>query len=684
MQTIGWEEQILSAIQEPDIPQRSFSIVDFGAVSHADVPQTAAIQAAIDHAAAQGGGRVVVPSGRFLTGALRLKSHVELHLENADSVLAFSKQTDESNYPMVYCHWEASPCWNYSPLIYAVDEHDVAVTGCGLLDGQADAQTWWCWHHQTENAWSEDKQNLQDKARMAHRAMNAAGVPVNERRFGDGHYLRPPFIQTLRCDRVLFKDFTLNNSPAWQIVPVQCKSLICDGLTLSSHGPNNDGLDPESCNGVLIQNCRFDTGDDCISLKSGRDRDGRVANIPCENVVIRNNVCADGHGGIALGSETSGGLRNIIAHHNHFDSAHLTYALRMKTNAVRGGVQENIWMHHCDIKNVDGAAIHATMLYEDGRRGEHLPCFRNIVIEDVVAHGGDYGIFMEAFDEVPITGLELRRIRIDGAKRPFRALNWVDPVIEDVVINGMPFPRPCQVRILGVPAPGETVEASAQGCGAPLPCSFEWILDGECIGQGESLTLPEGSAGKQLCLNAISENDESTRSISYLVLDNAENRTACRLRTRRLWDGTPFDPEAPITRRELARLLEPLGQSSTASIPEDLAADDPDLAAVQTALGSEMLALQNGRFVPEGFITRQEMGTVAMQSCGVSYKNASTTHPVCTDADDVNVAYGTNAARSLYYGFQTLDENNCYHPLQPVTWADAFATLEKVADYAGL
>lgn len=686
---------MLNRIQQPVIPAGEVCITAFGARPGVDEPQTEAIQAAIDHQAARGGGRVIVPSGRFVTGALTLKSGVELHLSAPDAVLCFTTRINETHYPMVLCHWEGTPCYNYSPLIYALDAHDIALTGSGMLDGQASAQAWWSWHHQTENAWSRDGENPQEHARMALRDMNANGVPIAQRRFGDGHFLRPNFIQLLNCTRVRLSGFTLVRSPMWQVNPVKCQSVTIDGLTLQSYGPNNDGVDPESCDGVLIQHCRFATGDDCISLKSGRDRDGREANLPCRNVVIRHNVFADGHGGVALGSEASGGIRSVIAHHNAFNSPNLTYALRLKTNARRGGVMEDIWLHDCDIKRVGGAAIHGTMLYEDGRAGDFLPQWRNIRIENITAHGGGYGVFLEAFEEVPITGLTLKHIRIDGAERPLRAVNWQAAVVEDVQINGLRFPRPTQVRILGVPAPGLTVSAFTYGLGETISCVFHWQLDGQNAGDGESLTLPAGSEGGVLRLTATCENGESEVSHDYAVLAAAPDLaampgapaslSAMRLRCRGLWNGVPYTPEAPITRRELARLLMPLTWRQSTSVPKDLRADDSDLSAIQAALSCELMALTaDGRFDPDGLFTRREMGTLSMQGCGVSYQNASTTMPRCADADQIGAVFGANAARALYYGFQTLDEKQCYHPLAPVTWADAVLTLNRVADFAGL
>ena len=495
MDKLQLRETILKQIERPDIPDREFPACLFGVVPDSGAVQTQALQQAIDAISREGGGRLMLPGGIIRTGALELKSRVELHLQDRESVLSFVNENPQLHYQVVFSHWEAAPCYNFSPLIYACDAHDIAVTGEGTLDGGADSGHWWNWHHQVEDAWSDDEPDLQLEDRKALRRMNMDGVPVEQRVFGPGHYLRPNFIQPIRCSRVLLQGFTLKNSPMWQLNPVMCRSLLVDGVTLYSHGANNDGCDPESCNGVHICNCRFDTGDDCISLKSGRDRDGRMANIPCENVLIENNEFADGHGGIALGSEMSGGIRRVLAVNNRFSSPNLTYALRLKTNARRGGRVEDIILADSVMDHVHGAAVHGTMLYEDGRNGSDLPVFHNITIENIIAHGGDYGIFLEAFDEVPVTGLTLRNIRIDGVARPMRSMNWKEPVVDDVIINGKSFPRPGGVRILGVPVNGETVKAEARTCGGDMDFMYRWqtSTDGAAwkqAGQGEQFPVP--------------------------------------------------------------------------------------------------------------------------------------------------------------------------------------------------
>ena len=246
------KETILKQIEKPVIPALQYSVLQFGAVPDSGQVQTAFLQKAIDTVSENGGGRLTLPAGCYRTGALRLRSKVELHLESEDTILQFVSDHPELHYPVVFSHWEATPCYNFSPLLYACDETDIAVTGKGVLDGGADPEHWWDWHHQVENAWSADKPDLQLTDRKALRKMNIDGVPVEERIFGPGHYLRPNFVQPIRCERVLLQGVTLKNSPMWQLNPVMCKSLTVDGVTLSSHGANNDGCDPESCNGVHL------------------------------------------------------------------------------------------------------------------------------------------------------------------------------------------------------------------------------------------------------------------------------------------------------------------------------------------------------------------------------------------------------------------------------------------------
>ena len=262
----GWAlvPQILARIKAPVFPARSFAITNYGAVADGKTDCTTAIGKAIDACAASGGGSVVVPPGEFLTGPIHLKSNVDLHLDK-DATLKFN--TNFSAYlPAVFSRFESVECYNYSPFIYAFGQHNVAVTGEGTLDGQATDENWLLWKGKKGGSAGTQKAANERLKKMA-----GDGVPVEQRRFGEGDYLRPNFIQFNRCRNVLVEGVHIRRSPMWEINPVLCTNVIVRGVDIVSHGANNDGCDPESCRDVLIEKCLFDTGDDCIAIKSGRN-----------------------------------------------------------------------------------------------------------------------------------------------------------------------------------------------------------------------------------------------------------------------------------------------------------------------------------------------------------------------------------------------------------------------------
>jgi len=271
--------------------------------------------------------------------------------------------------PVVFTRYECTEVMNFSPPIYAFEQTDIAITGQGTLDGQGQ---WW---HRWLGQWNADSRALV--------AMGNAGVPVAQRVFGQGHFLRPNFIQPVRCRNVLIEGVRVINSPMWTLHPLYCTNVTIRSVTIETAGPNTDGCDPDSCTDVLIENCVFSNGDDCIAVKSGRDGDGRRVNIPSENIVIRNCVFRDGHGGVTMGSETSGGIRNVFAEDCQFDSPNLDMAMRFKSNPARGGFVEDIYLRNCSVKTAK-YGIHMTLRYGAGgaRDGEHPPRMRNIDIRD--------------------------------------------------------------------------------------------------------------------------------------------------------------------------------------------------------------------------------------------------------------------------------------------------------------
>ncbi len=360
-------DRIVARIKPPIFPSRDFDVMKFGAVPGGEADNTAAFRSAIQACHDAGGGRVIVPAGIFLSGTIHLESRVNLHVSEG-ATIRFTTNT-AAYMPVVFTRFECIELMNYSAPIYAFEETDIAITGKGTLDGQGEA-----WHRWIKQ-WDADVRTLVKMAKD--------NVPVAERVFGEGHKLRPNFIQPVRCKNFLIEGVRVINSPMWTLNPVYCTNVTIRGVTVETDGPNSDGCDPDSCTDVLIENCVFSNGDDCIAVKSGRDEDGRRVNIPSENIVIRDCVFKDGHGGVTMGSETAGGIRNVFAERCHFDSADLDMAMRFKTNPARGGYIENIFLRDCTVKTAK-YGIHITKKYGAGvtKDGDTDPAVRNIEISN--------------------------------------------------------------------------------------------------------------------------------------------------------------------------------------------------------------------------------------------------------------------------------------------------------------
>ncbi|MGA3143284.1 MAG: glycoside hydrolase family 28 protein [Verrucomicrobiota bacterium] len=392
--------EILARIQAPVFPARDFVITNYGATAGGKTDCTVAIGRAIDACAGSGGGSVVVPPGEFLTGAIHLKSGVNLHLD-AGSTLKF--RTDPRAYlPAVFSRFESVECYNYSPFIYAFGQNNVAVTGEGTLDGQATGENWLSW----KGGKGADA-NTQKAANERLKKMARDGVPVEQRRFGEGDYLRPNFIQFNRCRNVLVEGVYLLRSPMWEINPVLCTNVIVRGVNIVSHGANNDGCDPESCRDVLIEKCLFDTGDDCIAIKSGRNDDGRRVGVPSVNLVIRDCTMRDGHAGTAIGSEISGSCSNVFVENCEMSSPRLNCALRLKSNAVRGGVIQNIFMRNVNVGRVADSVLQIDFLYEEGTNGIYRPVARNVEMENIAVDHTPRVLNVRGFP-----GAEISNVRI--------------------------------------------------------------------------------------------------------------------------------------------------------------------------------------------------------------------------------------------------------------------------------
>ncbi len=399
----GWEDYpaVLARIQAPKFPDRDFPITDFGAKPDGS-EATAAIARAIDAAHAAGGGRVVVPAGEWATMPLTLKSNVNLHVAKGATLrFVFAPE----RHPIVFTRWEGVELMGLAPLIYAFEAENIAVTGEGVLDGSADwDNTWWAWNNKAAAKGGPTKQRA---ARDRLFALAEQGVPPEQRVFGAGDFLRPNFIQPYRCRNVLIEGVTINRSPMWNLHPVLCTNVTIRGVKVVTNGPNNDGCNPESSRDVLIEDCLFDTGDDCIAIKSGRNADGRRLNAPSENIVVRNSRMKEGHGGVVLGSECSGGIRNVFVENCEMDSPDLDRALRFKNNAVRGGVLENVFMRDVRVGRVGEAVLTIDLLYEEGADGKFPPVVRNVQLERVTSTASPRVFYIRG-----LPGAVVERIRV--------------------------------------------------------------------------------------------------------------------------------------------------------------------------------------------------------------------------------------------------------------------------------
>ncbi len=434
-------DQIIKNIQVPTFPDRNFNILDFGAVSNGETKNTEAIKKAIEACSVAGGGNVVIPSGNFLTGAIHLKSNVNLHLDEG-AVVLFS--TDKNDYlPIVHTSYEGTEIMNYSPLIYAYKQKNIAITGKGIFNGQGSNTNWWPWSGKDTYGYIEGTAKQSDTINLPRlRIMNENGTPVPERLFGNGYQLRPSFFEPFECENVLVQGVTFTNAPFWVLHPIKSNNITIDGVTIISHGPNNDGCDPEYSKNVLIKNCIFDTGDDCIAIKSGRNEDGRRVNIPSENIVVENCEMKDGHGGVVIGSEISAGVRNVYVRNCKMDSPNLDRAIRIKTNTLRGGFVENLFVKNIEVGQVKEAVLKINTYYATyaNQEGSFIPSIKNIHLENItVENGGKFGVLIKGRTENIVKNVTLTNVHIKGAKTPLSVENCEPIIFKNTTINGTKY-----------------------------------------------------------------------------------------------------------------------------------------------------------------------------------------------------------------------------------------------------
>ncbi len=421
-------EEILGRIVPPTFPARDFPVTDFGAVGDDTTDCRAAFAAAIAACTGAGGGRVVVPPGKFFCdGPIHLASRVNLHVGEG-ATIRFG--AEPAKYlPVVLTRFEGTMLYGHSPRIYVRGATNVAITGRGMIDGNA----------RETLALMKDSKERGGSGTL--RKMGAEGVPVEQRVFGQGKWLRPSMVQPLECTNVLIEDVTLRDATFWVVHPVLCRNVTVRGITVDSMNGNNDGCDPDSCVDVLIENCTFRTGDDSIAIKSGRDQDGWRVGRPTENVVIRKVTMGSRHSGLCIGSEMSGGVRNVFMEDCTADA--VSSALYFKGNVDRGGFVEHVRARRIAVKQVRDGLVRFDTTYraQDIRGGTTAPKFWDFVIEDVTCvEARSFGLSIEGLPGAPIRDVTLRRVEVKRAAKPTRITETENVRLENVTINGLIVP----------------------------------------------------------------------------------------------------------------------------------------------------------------------------------------------------------------------------------------------------
>lgn len=399
----------MPAIKTPDFSAcPEFSITEFGAETGNKDKNTQAIKMAIEKANAVGGGTVIIPKGEWITGKIHFKSNVNLHLKKG-AVLLFSGNPQDY-LPPVRSSWEGFECYNYSPLIYAYQCKNIAITGQGRLEAQM--EVWQQW-------FARPKAHMENLKRLYYMASNDTAV-AERQMVNDSAHFRPQFIQFNRSENILLDGISIRHSPFWTIHLFLSKDIVVRNLNVYAHGHNNDGIDPEMSQNILIENCVFDQGDDAIAIKSGRNQDAWRLHTPSKNIVIKNCTVINGHQLVAIGSELSGGIENIFADSCHVaDGAKLFHLLFIKTNERRGGFVKNIYMQNVTAGKIDMGilGIETDVLYQwrdlVPTLERRLTPIENIYLENVKAKNVKFISRILAQKELPVENVQLRNVTAD-------------------------------------------------------------------------------------------------------------------------------------------------------------------------------------------------------------------------------------------------------------------------------
>ena len=410
-----------------------------GAVTDGTTVNTRLINSTIERLAGEGGGTLFFPAGRYLTGPIRLKSNITLELE-AGATLLFSTNFDDY-LPFVEVRHEGVMMKSFCPLIYATDAENITIKGEGTLDGQGKA--WWDEFFKVlidlRDNGKRDVNKYQPLFEKENDVKKIASE-TNEDWHGtlDRRFFRPPFIQPIRCKNVRIEGVKIINSPFWTVNPEFCDNVTVDGVTIHNvDSPNTDGINPESCCNVHISNCHISVGDDCITIKSGRDLQARNIGAACENITVTNCTMLSGHGGVVIGSEMSGGVRRVTITNCVFEGT--DRGIRLKSTRGRGGIVEDIRISNIVMTDIKKEALTFNLKYSrmpQEPKSERTPVFRNIHISGVTVVDVNVPIQIVGLEEAPISDIVLRDIQIKNGKQPNEFKDCENILMENVVVNG--------------------------------------------------------------------------------------------------------------------------------------------------------------------------------------------------------------------------------------------------------
>jgi DNA sulfur modification protein DndE len=437
----------------PAFRKDTFNIARYGAKADGITVNTKAINQAIELCHAAGGGTVLIPKGMWLTGPIVMKSNVNLHIEKG-SLLQFSRNYDD--FPIVLTTWEGQESYRCQAPIGGVDLENIAITGGGIIDGGGDVwraikkekMTAGQWSkliktgitNEKKDTWYPSEKSLKgnqipDAGRLKRDSVGVYSIrPTMEELNSYKDFLRPNMLSLTRCKNIILEGFTLQNSPAWTMHPLLCDHISIKNVTVKNHwyAQNSDALDLESCRNGIVEGCNFDTGDDGITIKSGRDEQGRKRGVPTENFIIKNNIVYHAHGGFVIGSEMSGGVRNMFISDCTFMGSDV--GLRFKTARGRGGVVEKIYVNNINMTEIPGEAILFDMYYAakdpvsaSGESSElptikaeplneGTPQFKDFYIKNIVCKGAETGILIRGLPEMSIKNINIENALIECNK----------------------------------------------------------------------------------------------------------------------------------------------------------------------------------------------------------------------------------------------------------------------------